>query len=107
MTTPPTPQAISALLRNAGFAGYGGEHWGFSVFKAALGPDIIVEIRGVSLLEYNPGEGPRALLDDYEAAITAAGYQVRSTGSELIVPPTPPFTEGPVTEGVPTEKERR
>ena len=108
MTTPPTPQAISALLAAANFAEYDADPsdpMGYHVFKAAFGPDIIVELRGADLMRFNPGEGPRALLDDYEAAITAAGYQVRSTGSELVVPPqpAPPSASG---EAVPPEKER-
>lgn len=88
MNTQPTPWTISVLLRKAGFAEYDGDNMGCHVFKAAFGPETIVELRGVDLLPFNAGEGPRALLDDYAAAIRAAGYGVRMAGSDVIVTAT-------------------
>jgi hypothetical protein len=89
MTSQPTPDTLAALLRET-FAEYDGDHMGFHVYKAVLRQVIIVEIRGVDLLPFNPGEGPRAVLDDYAAVIAAAGHEVCSTGSVLMVSPTPP-----------------
>ena len=88
MSKTPTPQGICALLARNNFAEYDPDDrdpMGFHVFKAAFGAEVIVELRGVDLLPFNPGEGPRALLDDYAAALRDAGWPVRSTGSELIV----------------------
>lgn len=86
MTTPPTPEAIAALLRET-FAEYDGDHMGFHVHKAAFGPEIVVELKGVDTLPFNPGEGPRALLDDYAAVIRKAGWPVRTPSGCVIVPP--------------------
>jgi hypothetical protein len=103
MTDPPTPQAVAALLRKANFAEYDGDHMGFEVFKAAFGDDVVVELRGVDTLPFNPGEGPRALLDDYAAAIRKAGWAVR-TPSGCVVVTAPPAASG---EGVPPENKER
>jgi hypothetical protein len=83
-----TPGAIEIVLYGCGFKKYWPEEpdrVGFEVFKAALGPEIIVTLKGPDLMRYNPGEGPRAVLDDYLAALDLAGYEVRSTGSEVVV----------------------
>lgn len=84
-TRPPTSQGISRLLAKAGFAEYDGDHMGFHVYAAAFGPEIIVELRGVDTLPFNPGEGPRALLDDYAAALRKAGWQARVPSGAVIV----------------------
>lgn len=80
-----TVAAIRAVLAAAGFAEYDGDQFGFTVNKAAFGPEISVWLRGVDLLPFNPGEGPRALLDDYATALAAAGYGVRTPGGMVIV----------------------
>jgi hypothetical protein len=80
-----TVDAIWCALIKRGFADYDGDRFGFSVYRAALGNEIIVEIEGIDLLPFNPGEGPRALIGDYLAALKADGYDVRSTGREVIV----------------------
>jgi hypothetical protein len=85
VSAPPTPQSISALLREAGFAEYDGDHMGFHVFKAAFAPDVIVELRGVNLLPFNPGEGPRALVREYAAVIRKAGWSARIPSDRVIV----------------------
>lgn len=86
MTTPPTPEAIAALLRET-FAEYDGDHIGFHVFRAAFTREVIVELKGVDTLPFNPGEGPRALLDDYAAAIRSAGWSARTPSGFVIVAP--------------------
>jgi hypothetical protein len=101
VTKPPTPQAISALLREANFAEYDGDHMGFDVFEAAFSPEVevIVELRGVDLLPFNPGEGPRALVREYAAAIRKVGWSARIPSDRVLVT-APPAGSG---EGVPTE----
>jgi hypothetical protein len=80
-----TVGAVAAFLAAAGFAEYHDGQPGFTVTPAAFGSEIIVDLRGADLLPFNPGEGPRALLDDYRAALAAAGYHARSTGAMVIV----------------------
>jgi hypothetical protein len=87
MTNPVTPETIAAALTAAGFAEYRDGQFGFTVTRAAFGGEIIVDLKGVDLLPFNPGEGPRALLGDYRAALEAAGYQVRSTAGLVCVDP--------------------
>lgn len=83
-----TPGAIEAVLHGNGFTRYDDDKPdtpGYEVFKAAFGKEIIVDLRGPDLIRYNPGEGPRALLGEYAAALDAAGYEVRSTGIWAVV----------------------
>jgi hypothetical protein len=83
-----TPGAIEIVLHGCGFAKYDEDEPrapGFEVFKAAFGRDVIVELKGRDLIRYNPGEGPRALMDEYLAALDLAGYEVRSTSGWVVV----------------------
>lgn len=80
-----TPEAVRAELIRRGFTEHAEDRMGFGVYKAALGPEIVVELRGVDLLPFNPGEGPKALLGDYEKALKAVGYHVSGTGREVIL----------------------
>jgi hypothetical protein len=104
MTSQPTPEAIAALLRET-FAEYDGDRMGFEVHKAAFTPDIVVELRGVDMLPFNPGEGPRALLDDYAAAIRKAGWPVR-TPSGCVIVTAPPAASGEATGSKAKEADR-
>lgn len=79
MSNPATPETVAAALTAAGFAEYSDDQFGFTVTRAAMGNEIIVDLKGIDLLPFNPGEGPRALLGDYRAALEAVGYRVRST----------------------------
>jgi hypothetical protein len=79
MTDTVTPETVAAALTAAGFAEYRDDQFGFTVTRAAMGNEIIVDLKGIDLLPFNPGEGPRALLGDYRAALEAVGYRVRST----------------------------
>jgi hypothetical protein len=87
MTCPFTPETVAAILAAAGFAEYRDDQFGFAVTSAAFGGEIIVDLRGVDLLPFNPGEGPRALLDDYTAALADAGCRARISASMVIVSP--------------------
>lgn len=87
MTNPITPETIAAALTAAGFAEYRDGQFGFTVTRAAFGGEIIVDLKGIDLLPFNPGEGPRALLNDYRTALDAAGYLVRSTLGLVCVDP--------------------
>jgi hypothetical protein len=87
MSNPATPEAIAAALTAAGFAEYRDDQFGFTVTRAKFGDEIIVDLRGIDLLPFNPGEGPRALLADYRAALETAGYRVRSTLGLVCVTP--------------------
>jgi hypothetical protein len=90
MSDPVTPEAVAAALAAADFAEYLDGQFGFTVAKAAFGDEIIVGLKGIDLLPFNPGEGPRALLGDYRAALEAAGYRVRNTLGFLCVEPLKP-----------------
>lgn len=82
------PGAIELVLYGRGFTKYRDEEPdlpGFEVFQAAFGPEIIVELKCRDRMRYNPGEGPRALLNEYLEVLGQAGYEVRSTGSEVVV----------------------
>lgn len=87
MTNPVTPETIAATLTAAGFAEYRDGQFGFTVTRAAFGGEIIIDLKGIDLLPFNPGEGPRALLNDYRTALDAAGYLVRSTLGLVCVDP--------------------
>jgi hypothetical protein len=89
MSIPVTPETVAEALTAAGFAEYRDDQFGFTVTRAALGDEIIVDLKGIDLLPFNPGEGPRALLDDYLKALTTAGCQVRSAGAMVLVTPGP------------------
>jgi hypothetical protein len=84
-----TPEAVKAVLLGAGYTEYDDDlpdEVGFEVFKAAMGPEVIVTQNPTRILmRYNRGEGPRALLGLYLLVLDQAGYVVRSTGSEVVV----------------------
>jgi hypothetical protein len=88
MTESATRESISALLLKHGFAEYdagAADPMGFRVYAAELLPRIVVEVLGANMASLNPGEGPRALLDDYAKMISAAGYETRVVGAYVIV----------------------
>jgi hypothetical protein len=88
MTESVTPEAITALLLVNNFAEYDAataDPMGFHVDWAALGSQVIVSLRGVDLLLSNPGEEPRALLDDYAKVINAEGYAAHVVSAFVIV----------------------
>jgi hypothetical protein len=86
MTDPEfTPEAVRAELIRRGFIEHREDRFGFNIYEAALGPEIVVELQGVDCLPFNPGEGPRALIGDYEKALKEAGYHVSGTGREVII----------------------
>lgn len=89
MTAPEfTPEGVRSILIAAGFAEYDADDndpMGFTAHKAAFGSEITVELRGVDTLPFNPGEGPKALLDDYARALESAGYAVRTPSGIVIV----------------------
>jgi hypothetical protein len=78
------PEVVAAILRQD-FTEYDGEHMGFRVCEAAFGTDIIVELLGVDLLPFNPGEGPRAVLYDYARALRKAGRRAEVTSLGVVV----------------------
>lgn len=84
-----TPESVKAILLGAGFTEYDDDQpaeVGFEVFEAAYGKEIIATQNPTRILmRYNPGEGPRALLNEYLRVLDQAGYVVRSTGSEVVV----------------------
>jgi hypothetical protein len=83
-----TPESVKAILLGAGFTEYDDDDRdtpGFEVFKAALGPEIIAALKCRDRMRYNPGQGPKALVDEYLRVLDQAGYVVRSTGSEVVV----------------------
>jgi hypothetical protein len=93
VSAPAAPEAVAAALIAAGFAegcdsqdteNCGGR-FGFTVTPAMPGPEIIVEVRGTALLPFSAGGVVRALLDDYRAALDAAGYRARTAGSAVVV----------------------
>ena len=83
-----TPEAIREVLRTSGFATYDPDDpnpEGFTVKEPAFGCAIVVSLRGFDLLPFNPGEGPRALLDGYAQALDDCGYSVMLTSTAVIV----------------------
>ena len=83
-----TPEAIREVLRTSGFATYDPDDpnpEGFTVKEPAFGCAIVVSLRGFGLLPFNPGEGPRALLDGYAQALDDRGYSVMLTPTAVIV----------------------
>ena len=73
MTTLPTPQAISDLLRKAGFAEYR-DGIGFDVYPTLNPAEVRVTWSG-------PIQTHDAVFARMEAGLTAAGYCVESVGS--------------------------
>ncbi len=85
MTPTITPEAVRAALLAAGFAEYVPGRMGFTLPRTRLESEIAVELKGVDLLPFNPGEGPRALIGDYAVALGRAGYSARVVGTSVIV----------------------
>jgi len=92
MSKPPTPQAISALLRKAGFnrsrrlqsGGTMSRSTGYVVLKSyADDGRVIVRHNRWSLLPNDAADD--AALARYREAITAAGYEVECVRRDLIV----------------------
>ena len=88
-TTDFTAEAIRKALRASGFAPYDPDDAmnpeGFTVGRAGFGSEILVDLRGVDLLPFNPGEGPRVLLGGYVQALDDLGYSVRLASTTVIV----------------------
>jgi hypothetical protein len=120
MTTPPTPQAIAAILRKAGFERAedlpgGGNTRGYRVIRNRNDDGVVL----VNWWEHSSYADDHALqahkLKRYAEAITAAGYAVRNGyhvadherlgyGADYLIVTTPPSASG---EAVPPENKER
>lgn len=80
-----TPNGVCDALLEAGFALHGVGQTGFTTGRSPWSGEVTVNLAGVDLLPFNPGEGPRALLDDYARALDAAGYVTRIAVNTVIV----------------------
>ena len=83
-----TPEAIRRALVAAFCAPYDPADpnpVGFTVRVPDLMDGIIVELRGVDLLEYGPGEWPSLLIACYAKALDAAGDSARVVVNDVIV----------------------
>lgn len=80
-----TPNGVCDALLEAGFALHGVGQTGFTTGRSPWSGEVTVSLAGVDLLPFNPGEGPRALLDDYARALDAAGYVTRIAVNTVIV----------------------
>jgi hypothetical protein len=92
-----TPAAVRAVLWDAGFAAYGNGQMGFTVRRAAMTPEVTVDLLGTDLLPFNPGDGPRALVGDYARTLDAAGYATLVAVNTVIVSEAVPETPAPRT----------
>ena len=87
-----TPEAIRRVLAAAFCAPYDPADpnpAGFAVRIPDLMDGIVVELRGVDLLDYGPGEWPSLLIAGYAKALDAAGYSVRVVVNDVIVTAKP------------------
>jgi hypothetical protein len=77
-----TPESVKAILLDAGFTEYdwNTDDIGFTVWAIGGGLAIAVRMLGVGT-----GEGLCPAEEEYARALEAAGYEVRSTGSEVVV----------------------
>ena len=83
-----TAEAIRAALAAAFCAPYDPTDpnpAGFTVRVPDLMDGIVVELRGVDLLEHAAGEWPSLLIGGYAKALDAAGYSVRVVVNDVIV----------------------
>jgi|SRR6185437_10812923 len=91
MTAPAlTPEAVSVALVAADFAPYDPTDLenpeGFAIRVPDLMDAIVVELKGVDLLEHGgPGSWPRALINRYAEALKVAGYSARVVVDDVIV----------------------
>jgi hypothetical protein len=83
-----TPEAIRRVLVAAFVAPYDpadSNPAGFAIRVPDLMDGIVVELQGVDLLEYGPGEWPSLLIAGYAKVLGDAGYSVRVVVNDVIV----------------------
>ena len=80
-----TPEAVKDVLLAAGFTEFAYSNIDRPGFKIQSCREVIVRLKGVGVSDFQPGQGPRALLDEYLQVLDQAGYEVQSIDGVVVV----------------------